>query len=151
MWCFLIIFPFMIFSAVLTGEELNTSALEPNNDIQQTFLISYVPAGTSMVIPDFILDEYQEVADQWDSNPSYYLVYHYGTAKPSLMKEGKDAFYIPLNQVGTEEIMMMEIRNLSHNKEENLFITRERVPTLIIPKEIIARENFSELITITRK
>jgi len=72
-------------------------------------------------------------------------------ARPSLLREGEDTIYIPLNKLGTDEIMMVEMRNLSHDKSRNLFMTKEEAPILIILKEIVTRENFSDLITITRK
>ena len=115
----------VIFSMLLAAQESNIDSLEAiDQNTERDFPISNVPAGTHMVIPNFIFDAFREVAEQWDSNPAYYLGYHYGVAKPSLLEKGTGTFYVPLSPVNNkEDIMMVDIRNVRFNKENDHYIT----------------------------
>ena len=126
----LIIFPFVIFSMFLPAQESNTDSLESiDQNTERNFPISNVPAGTHMVIPEFVLKEFQEIAGQWEDNPAYYLGYRYGVAKPSLLEKGTGTFFVPLSPLNSEgNIMMVDIRNVRFDEENNHYITIKDAP-----------------------
>ena len=95
-----------------------------------------MPAGTAMVIPSRILEEYQ--SHQFYGQPFNYLIDRYIVIGPSDLQKGESTYYIPLslkddNPESKEKITMIDVTNIKHNpKDERLFITIKKTKTLVL-------------------
>ena len=78
----------------------NSSGLRTPANVQIIPINPYmVPAGTQMVIPPWILEQYQLSQQQalYGGDILNFLIYNYGVAAPSGTSPNIDTYYIPLN------------------------------------------------------
>ena len=94
-----------------------------------------LPAGARLIIPEAIMQQYQQEADLW-GRPFNYLSYHYSYVGPSLRegKERESTYYFPLSrengeEIGGKSLILVDFMNLQQiNKEKGIFSTLEDIP-----------------------
>ena len=92
-----------------------------------------LPAGTRLVIPKAIMQQYQKEGESW-GKPGYYLGYYYSFAESSLTEEDVDTFYSPFSredgkEVGGKPIVVVDITKLKWiDEEKGIMITLEDIP-----------------------
>ena len=118
--------------------EINGFQKEPLSEIKSTWVITTTPeigtnietlsAGTAMVIPSWIMDEYKAKSYLY-GRPFNYLVDRYTVIGPSYLEEGESTYYIPLtstekdNPIPDSKITMVDIANIKqHPQDKNIFI-----------------------------
>ena len=96
------------------------------------------PAGTRLLIPNRVMENYQREAASW-TYPSVYLYANYFFTGPSLRDEGKETVYVPLvkKQAGKEDqrevwIDIMDVRQPGDN--HNVFVTRSEIHIITMNK-----------------
>ena len=90
-----------------------------------------LPAGTLVFIPQWVLEEFEQVGHKWDQARTYLMANYFVTA-PSVWDERKETSYIPLaRRIGTlEETVMVDVTNIRSIElgNKNIFVTiRESV------------------------
>ncbi len=93
-----------------------------------------LPAGTRMVIPTEIMQEYQFVSKKW-GHPFNYLSHYYSSLGPSTLHKDQHTYYIPLSREedkqNTEQpvsrTVMVDLMNVKMNEESTVFTTRNTV------------------------
>ena len=82
-------------------EQKNSIAARMPNQIPFTPYI--IPVGTQMIIPPWIMQQYQLSEQQAIyENALDFIIYNYGVAAPSVSDKGQDTYYIPLSVYGDE-------------------------------------------------
>ena len=61
-----------------------------------------IPAGTHMVIPREIMEEYKPKEREW-GHPFNYLSHYYSALGPSMIHKGRHTYYVPLSRKMDEE------------------------------------------------
>ena len=126
-------FPVMAESLILGKVQLERTTMLSHSGLiieplATDFLTELVPAGTAMVIPSRILEEYQ--SHQFYGQPFNYLIDRYIVIGPSDLQKGESTYYIPLslkddNSESKEKITMVDVNNIKKNPEdEKVFFIR---------------------------
>ncbi len=113
------LFLFSIFS-VFCVTEGNGTGVSSFEDI--------LPAGTRMVIPTEIMQEYQFVSKKW-GHPFNYLSHYYSSLGPSTLHKDQHTYYIPLSredkqnteQPISKKAVMVDLMNVKMNEEGTVF------------------------------
>ena len=98
-----------------------------------------LPAGTRLVIPRRVLEDFEQKKHKW-SQVRTYLMANFHVSGPSLLDEGKDTFYVPLaRQNGpNKETILVDILNFRSidigNKK--LFVTERETVALEVTNSI---------------
>ena len=121
----------LIFSFISTSESASTTAQLTTPEVWT--------AGTRLLIPDRVMENYEKESDSW-SHPYVYLFAKYFSTGPSLKDKRKETVYIPLVKEqageGEQKEVMMDIMNVRRSKDNgNVFITLQEVN----PKNILVQ------------
>ena len=125
--------PFGFYS--LQGEEpVVLSHLEQNINSESSQAM--LPAGTRIVIPQVILDEFQQHEDEYGTAFNY-LFDQYSVIEDSELLKGESSYYIPLSLGDTEDVkrktVLLDITNVQRvANDKNAFITRRNAPLIEI-------------------
>ena len=110
--------------------------------------IETLSAGTAMVIPSWIMDEYKANSYLY-SRPFNYLVDHYTVIGPSYLEEGESTYYIPLtstekdNTIPESKITMVDIANIKQHPQDksNRFVTIKNIKAPIFNLKKSAKDH----------
>ena len=123
--CFIFL---LIFSFISTSESASTTAQLTTPEVWT--------AGTRLLIPDRVMENYEKESDSW-SHPSVYLFANYFFTGPSLKDKRKETVYIPLVKEqageGEQKEVMMDIMNVRRSKDnDSVFITTNNLHVIVI-------------------
>ena len=95
----LTLFRFYSEDQVPSGSPLPTPDLRAPSNFLLTMNPYVIPAGTQMIVPPWVLEQYQLSQQQalFNGDILNFLIYNYGVAAPSDTSPNTDTYYIPLD------------------------------------------------------
>ena len=114
-----------VFLLISSSIDASDSAAVPA--IAKPATLEVWPAGTRLLIPNRVMEDYQKESDLW-THPSVYLFANYFLTGPSLQEKRKETVYIPLakEQAGKAEQreVLMDIMNIRKTPDNHdAFVT----------------------------
>ena len=86
-------------------------------DIAQAATVEVWPAGTRLLIPNRVMENYEKEADSW-SHPSVYLFVNYFFTASSFQDNRKDTVYLPLVKEGAGKTEQREVMGRYHEHQQ---------------------------------
>ena len=115
----------LVFLLISSSIDAVVSAGVP--DIAQATTVEVWPAGTRLLIPNRVMENYQKEADSW-SRPSVYLFANYFFTAPSFRDKRKETVYLPLVKEGAgkteQREVWVDIMTISRARDsDSVFVT----------------------------